>query len=57
MTGLEQKKWKAELLRVQAAKADMEYKIAERLEEIERIQGHIKTQEEAELKLLEKLGE
>lgn len=57
MTDLDKKKFKAELLRVQAAKADMEYKIAERIEEIEKLKGHIKIQEETENKLLDKLGE
>lgn len=56
MNDLEIKKTKAELLRVQAAKAEMEYIIAQRLEEIERLQMNIKKQEEAEKVLQEKLG-
>lgn len=54
---LEQRKLKAELLRVQAAKADMEYRIAERLDEITRIEANIKVQEETELKIIEKMKE
>lgn len=50
------KKTKAELLRVQSAKAEMEYIIAQRQEEIERLEIGIKKQEEAEKALLEKLG-
>lgn len=55
MSELEMKKAKAELLRVQAAKAEMEYIIAQRMEEIERLQVNIKKQEEAEVVLLSKL--
>lgn len=57
MTDLETKKVKAELLRVQAAKAEMEYVIAQRLDEIERLKLGIEKQEETERTLLEKLGE
>lgn len=49
------KKTKAELLRVQAAKAEMEYLVAQRMEEIGRLEDSIKKQEEAENKLLEKM--
>lgn len=52
---LEQKKNKSELLRVQAAKAEMEYIIEQRLEEVKRLQDAIKLQEETELKLIEKM--
>lgn len=55
MTELEKKKARAELLRVQAAKAEMEFIIAQRQEEIDKLLGHIKIQEESEQKLLEKL--
>lgn len=50
---LELKKLKVELLRVGAAKAELELRIEERLDEVERVKEHIKTQEakEAELKL------
>ncbi len=57
MTELEKKKTKAELLRVQAAKAEMEYVIAQRMEEIERITDSINKQNEAEAKLTAKLNE
>jgi len=57
MSELERKKTKAELLRVQAAKAEMEYTIAQRMEEIDRVNDAIKKQEEAEIRLLAKLKE
>jgi hypothetical protein len=57
MINLEVKKIKAELLRVQAAKAEMEYIIAQRLEEIERLEMNIKKQEETELILINKMKE
>lgn len=56
MSDMEIKKTKAELLRVQAAKAEMEYIIAQRLDEIERLQTNIKKQEEAEATLVAKLS-
>lgn len=56
MSELEKKKLKAELLRVQSAKAEMEYVIAQRMEEIERLELNMKKQDEAEKALLEKLG-
>lgn len=55
MTELENKRIKSELLRVQAAKAEMEYKVAERLDEVKRLEDNIKKQEKAELSLLERL--
>lgn len=55
MTDLEIKKYKSELLRVQAAKAEMDYIIAQRMEEIERLQLNIKKQEEAETSLIAKI--
>lgn len=54
---LELKKLKSELLRVQAAKAEMEYIIAQRLEEIERLEANIKLQGETEQKILMKMKE
>lgn len=57
MSPLEIKKIKAELLRVQAGRAEMEYIVAQRLEEIARIEDNIKKQDEAERGLIEKLGE
>lgn len=44
-----------ELLRVSAARAELEYKIAERMEDIKRIQENIKIQEKAEEDIKKKL--
>jgi hypothetical protein len=52
---LEQKRLKAELLRVQAAKAEMEYIIAQRMDEIARLQDNITKQETAEAALIAKI--
>lgn len=52
---LENKKNKSELLRVQAAKAEMEYIIEQRLDEVKRLQEAIKLQEATELKIIEKM--
>lgn len=57
MTDLERMKLKAELMRVQAAKAEMEYTIAQKQEEIERIKAHILVQIEKEEELTLKLKE
>lgn len=57
MTKVELKKLKAELLRVQAARAEMEYVVEQRLEEIGRLQENMKKQDETEKMLLDKLGE
>lgn len=54
---LEQYKFDAELARVRAAKAEMLYIRAQRMEEIRRLEDNIKKQEEAEALLIEKLGE
>lgn len=55
MTDLEFKKARSELLRVQSAKAEMEYIIAERMVEIRRLEDNIKKQEAAEQAILLKL--
>lgn len=52
---LELKKLKVELLRVSAAKAELELRIEERLDEIERIKEHIKISEDKEQELKEKI--
>lgn len=57
MSPLELKKLQVELLRVGAAKAEMELRIHERQEEIERLLEHIKTQEAKEAELKAKLAE
>jgi multidrug resistance efflux pump len=55
LTKLDEKKFKAELLRVQAAKAEMEYIIAQRMDEIARLQDNITKQEDAERILIAKI--
>lgn len=57
MTPLELKKMQVELLRVGAAKAEMELRIHERQEEIDRLLEHIKIQEAKEAELKAKLAE
>lgn len=52
---LDLKRKKLELMRVQTAKHELEFKIEERLEEIERLKAHIKVQQETEIKLIEEL--
>lgn len=54
MNNLEKMKVKAEIMRVEAAKADMEYIVAMREDEIERIMQNIEIQSKkaAELKQL-----
>lgn len=48
---LELKRKEVELLRVIAAKEELKLKIEEKLEEIKRIQDHVKIQESTENKL------
>jgi len=55
MQGLELKKMQVELLRVTAAKAELELRIEERLDEIERLKEHIKISAAKEQELKEKL--
>jgi hypothetical protein len=52
MTPLELKRMKLELIKVAAARHELEFKIEERLEDISRLKDNIKIQEarEAELK-------
>ena len=52
---LELKKKQTELLRVQAAKAELELRVEERLEEIARIKEHIIIQEKREHEIKEEL--
>lgn len=52
---LEKKKLTAELLRVRAAKAEMDYIIEQRMEEIGRLKAAIDKQEETEKTLTLKL--
>lgn len=53
VSNLEIKRMKLELIKVSAAKAELEFKIDERLEDIARIKEHVKIQEakEEELRL------
>lgn len=54
---LEIKKIQVELLRVSAAKAEMELRIAERMDEITRLEANIKISTEKEDELKAKLSE
>lgn len=54
---LEKKKTQVELMRVQTARMELEYKIEERKEEIRRMEEHIKIQIDKEVELNEKLKE
>lgn len=57
MNPLELKKLKVELLRVSAAKGEMELRIDERMEEIARLEDHIKVQIAKEEELKAKIAE
>lgn len=48
---LELKRKKLDLMRIQTARADLEFKVEERLDEIKRLQDHVKIQIDAEEKL------
>lgn len=54
---IEIKKIEVEILRVQAATSEMELKIEERLEEIDRIKSHIVVQQTKLVELNQKLQE
>lgn len=51
MTAIELKRKKVELLHVSAAKADLELRIHERMEEVKRLEEHIKISEAKEIEL------
>lgn len=55
MSNLQKKKIEMDLLKIAASKAELEYKIEERLEDIKRMQDHIKLQEDRETELNEEL--
>lgn len=55
MLPLEKKKLEVELLRVQSARADLELRILERMEEIDRIKKAMETQLKTEDELKNKL--
>jgi hypothetical protein len=57
LSDLERKRMSVELIRVSAAKAELEFRIEERLDEINRIKEHIKISELKELELREKIKE
>ena len=57
MDFIEEKKVKAELARVVAARLEMEYIVAQRNEEIRRLEENISIQNKKEIELKEKLGE
>lgn len=52
MSTLEHKRKKLELLRVQTAKQELEFKIEERMEEIQRIKEHIEITNKREKELI-----
>lgn len=53
---IERKKMELELMRVKTAKMDLEVKIEERLEEIEKMKMHIEIQEKRVIELTEQLS-
>ncbi len=53
---LEEKKKRLELMRVQVARQELEFKIEERMEEVKRLEEHIKIQIEKESQLLAELN-
>lgn len=55
MSKLKVKKIELDLMKVAAAKAELEYKIEERLEDIRRMEEHIKLQEIREKELQDEL--
>ena len=57
MSGLELKRTKLELVKVAAARAELEFKVEERLEDIARIKDHIRIQLEKEAELKAKIEE
>ena len=56
-TSLELKKVKAELLRVQAAKADMEVRVEDHMENIGRLQAQMEISQAKEDELIKTLAE
>lgn len=52
---LEKKKLKAELLRVTAARAEMDYLVEQKKEEIKRLEDAMNIQDAAEISITEKL--
>lgn len=56
MSAMELKKSEMELAKVGAARLELEYKIMEREEEIQRIRSHIKIQLDKEKELADKIA-
>lgn len=54
---LELKRLKLELVKVAAAREELLFRIEERLDEIEKIRGHVKVQADREAELQAKIGE
>ena len=52
---IEIKRKKLELARVQMAKSELEFKVEERIEEINKFKEHVKVQSEKEKELLEEI--
>lgn len=57
MAPLEIKRMKLDLIKVAAARADLEFKIDERLEDIERIKAAVQVQLDKEAELTQKIKE
>lgn len=57
MKAIDLKRAKVELLQVQAAKASLELRVEEKLEEIERLKEHIAISEAKELELSQKINQ
>lgn len=56
MSPLELKRMKLELIKVAAARHEIEFRIEERLDEISRLKEHVKIQEAKEAELKEKIA-
>ena len=56
MTPLELKRMKLELIKVSAARSELEFRIEERLDDINRIKEHIKIQVDKEAELQAKIS-
>ena len=57
MSNLEIKRKKLELERVKLAQSEMEFKIEERLQDIERLNAEIEKQKQRQAELLKQIGE
>lgn len=57
MSPLDIKRMKLELVKVAAARAELEFRIEERLDEVARLKDHIKVQEDKEAELALKIEE